>query len=730
MKNASGADSKKTYVNHPLLRANLIESRDYQQNIYRTARNRNTLIVMPTALGKTMIAVFLAIDILQRSPNAKILVLAPTRPLVMQHFQTFQKLLVPNIKLCLYSSNLSPIQRTLALNEKQIFFSTPQIIQNDLRERRYSLAGVGCIIFDEAHKARKNYAYTAVAHEYIQQCGHPLIIGLTASPGKNTEYINLLCEKLSIEQIVFREWDSPDVQNYIYPIDSIFTKVELPIAISQAQGLLDTAIHKIRDFLFDHQILPKKSYISKMDFIRLMQDLRLLDQIQDPHYQPSPSNNFTQYGLNYPHLMNLILTHPQKNSNITNRSSIQVATIMSKAISGIYLCHLQEILTTQDLRMFLTYLEKLENKAQMGDKLSARLIDSVYIQEIRKLMGPTTQSPKIPVLLNLLTQELEQKPDGKFIVFSQYREMASYIVDEINRFSFPEGICVHAERFVGQACRPNDRGLQQNEQAEMIAKFGQRQFNVLVATSVAEEGLDIPSVDAVIFYEAIPSEIRLIQRRGRTGRHDLGRCYFLVSPETLDQTYHIVSHKKEEQMHELLKNPGQIQTVPEISRTPQLPSHIKQSEQEILQHFSEEREQKELKKKQELEKCLQEHLPNQPENGIPSCSKPVNFGCTDLTSTLSSTAINHLERLHQNRLDNEARKRQLQRLTKKYVNWILSTMESLDQDRKSGYNCEMKDLQQAASEEQMDWSKIKHEIDKGVQISVFELRDNRLFYKC
>jgi ERCC4-related helicase len=54
--------------------------------------------------------------------------------------------------------------------------------------------------------------------------------------------------------------------------------------------------------------------------------------------------------------------------------------------------------------------------------------------------------------------------------------------------------------------------MSQEEQSAVLESFRNGEFDVLVATSIAEEGLDIPEVDLVVFYEPIPSEIRYIQR--------------------------------------------------------------------------------------------------------------------------------------------------------------------------------------------------------------------------
>ena len=107
---------------------------------------------------------------------------------------------------------------------------------------------------------------------------------------------------------------------------------------------------------------------------------------------------------------------------------------------------------------------------------------------------------------------------------------------------------ISAERFVGKATKDQEKGLSQKKQIATITRFREGEFQVLVATSVGEEGLDIPSTDVVIFYEPVPSEIRSIQRKGRTGRHKTGRIIVLVTRKTADETFQIVSRRREKAM--------------------------------------------------------------------------------------------------------------------------------------------------------------------------------------
>jgi Fanconi anemia group M protein len=106
-------------------------------------------------------------------------------------------------------------------------------------------------------------------------------------------------------------------------------------------------------------------------------------------------------------------------------------------------------------------------------------------------------------------------------------------------------------RFVGQSARENDKGLTQQQQKEILSRFRDGEFNILVTTSVGEEGLDIPSTDAVIFYEPVSSAIRLIQRRGRTGRNRPGEAFIFVTSESRDEAALWSSKGKEKRMHDL-----------------------------------------------------------------------------------------------------------------------------------------------------------------------------------
>jgi Fanconi anemia group M protein len=156
---------------------------------------------------------------------------------------------------------------------------------------------------------------------------------------------------------------------------------------------------------------------------------------------------------------------------------------------------------------------------------------------------------------------------------------------------------VFVGRFVGQASKYDDQGLTQQEQISMLEDFRNGKLNVLVATSIAEEGLDIPSVDLVVFYEPIPSEIRYIQRKGRTGRKKFGKAIILVTKDTSDIAYFYASRKKAEKMRRIIKTLNQKLRPFQRSGSKPTPNPLTEEEIKKIEELAELEEIKEVEKK-------------------------------------------------------------------------------------------------------------------------------------
>lgn len=596
--------SPNTFIEHPYLKPEMIEQREYQISTVKQIMGKNSLVVLPTALGKTIIALYASVLNLEKSEKSRVLLVAPTRALVMQHHESFQKFLQENIKVGQFSSGMNPIMRSRMLNESHIIVSTPQIIQNDLRAGYYDLSGFSLLIFDEAHKARKNYSYTEIAKFYHMACPNMQILGLTASPGKNLEYINELCKVLFIENIVFKSSQDADVEPYIFPIDTYLHYMDLDDPVSNAQQVLEKWLQNLNDFFISKGVFPKKDYVSKMDFLRLMRDLKYIDQ-----FGTTGSSSKGRRGkIDLPQEYVNELSNPYLIQSL-NYSDMNISNLFPNCVRGIYLSHMIELLTSQDPRLFKRYIKQLWDKAKEGNKTALKLLTREEMKTVLSFLKEKITYPKIEMLKDIIFETLEN-PESKIIIFTQFREMASIIVHELNRINEQSQSQSNSKRaklvpkllptrFVGQASRIGDRGLNQKEQKQTIDAFRANEFNILVATSVAEEGLDIPNVDCVIFYEPVPSEIRTIQRRGRTGRFSIGYCHVLIAKNTVDEVYFRVSQRKEEEMQKLLSEESDGIIFHEVDRDQEVLEFKTLDVESIIEQYTQTRAEKRLQKEKD-----------------------------------------------------------------------------------------------------------------------------------
>jgi len=483
-----------------------IKLREYQKAIIETACNNNCLVVLPTGMGKTMIALFLAMNRMEKFPRSKILFLAPTRPLANQHLMTFQKNL-PELyaDMQLFTGKINSSKRKGLWQTADIIFSTPQCIANDLKKNKIYLKDVSLLIEDEAHRCLKNYAYTYVAKNYIENSRMPLILGLTASPGSDKRTIDMICKNLEIEKVEIRSRYSDDVKPYIQKLDSEIIKVELPeefkIINSYLKSIYDKKVEELqkRKLLFSR---PTK---------------KALIELQSRIARAVSSGN--------------------KHFNL-----LRGMVLCAQAIK---ISHAIELLETQSINSLYNYLKSLIEKAETKSALNLikdKDFSSAYLVA-SKLYNENIEHPK----LKKLNEILKNESNKKIIIFSQYRDTISRIKKELDT------IGIISEMFVGQR-KKGASGLSQKEQNLMIEKFKNGEINCLISTSIGEEGLDIPEVDMVIFYEPIPSAIRKIQRTGRTARLRPGKIITLITKGTRDESNYWAAYHKEKKMYGILKN--------------------------------------------------------------------------------------------------------------------------------------------------------------------------------
>ncbi|RLG27693.1 Hef nuclease, partial [Methanosarcinales archaeon] len=195
------------YITHPLVKADTVEKRVYQLNLAAAALRESSLVVLPTGLGKTIVALLV---LAQRLDSGKVLVLSPTKPLVEQHASFLKKVLrVSEDEIVMFTGSMPPHTREALWRDARVIVSTPQVIENDLLAGRIGLRDVAHITFDEAHRGTGNYAYVYIAKRYFDESVNPLVLGITASPGSSREKIQEVCSNLGLTHVEVRsEYDT------------------------------------------------------------------------------------------------------------------------------------------------------------------------------------------------------------------------------------------------------------------------------------------------------------------------------------------------------------------------------------------------------------------------------------------------------------------------------------------------------------------------------------------
>jgi ERCC4-related helicase len=283
--------SETEYIQHPLIKPNRISKRLYQETIIGTAIKWNTLVVLPTGVGKTILAVLAAAYQLRKLPSSRCIVLAPTKPLVFQHLKTFRDIMaLPEDEMEILTGEISPQKRQKMWGEFKILFMTPQVLQNDLLAGRYSLDDVSLVVFDEAHRAVGEYAYAFIARQYLKQAQSALILALTASPGSEIEKIREVVTNLGVENIEIRTRESPDVAPYLPPVEFEWYEIQLPTEFMQVGKTLRRAIKERLVPLKENDFLPS-SDPRRVSVRQILQAQREI-QHQISHVTAPPSHLF------------------------------------------------------------------------------------------------------------------------------------------------------------------------------------------------------------------------------------------------------------------------------------------------------------------------------------------------------------------------------------------------------------------------------------------------------
>ncbi|MFQ5762559.1 MAG: ERCC4 domain-containing protein, partial [Candidatus Bathyarchaeia archaeon] len=438
--------------------------------------------------------------------------------LVLQHLETFKSLLnLEDHDYALVTGSVTPAQR--AQMGGRVKFLTPQVLENDLITGRQSLRNVVLLVIDEAHRAAGGYAYVFVAEQYVKSTQNPLILALTASPGFSKERIDEIMRNLAVCFVEARTETSPDVKPYVKSIEVEWNEVEIGPVFNR----IKMCVHS---FMKERlETLKKAGFMDEANASRF---------------------TFRHFSETMERIQSELARQPQ--------SPPALRQALSELASAKRASYAEELLETQGLATFVKYLHNLEEQASRTGASAAvkRVVSHGAMREAYNLAVVHSAKGLEHPKLEKLQEQVQQRLDAgcrRVIVFTNYRETAKLLTEALNRLP-----AARAVRFVGQADKPEDRGLSQEEQARLLHAFKENVYNVLVATQVAEEGIDVTSSDLVIFYDNIPSALRFIQRRGRTGRNAPGRIIILMAKNTRDEAFYWIARRKERVMRETIRD--------------------------------------------------------------------------------------------------------------------------------------------------------------------------------
>ncbi len=468
-----------------------LQLRLYQQAILGTTLENNTLVVIPTGLGKTFIAAGLAGLLCNKG---QILFMAPTKPLCVQHSKTFGDLFEG--ELCVLTGAIPPEKRK-ELWTSDIVFATPQTVTNDLIKGLFKFDTFSLVVFDEAHRAVGDYAYVWLAKQAQEKCR---ILALSASPASDKEKLDEVKENLFISKIEVRTEKDGDVESYVQEkaINRIY--VDLPEKYRVIKDLLEKVLKSRIAILYDEELITSKdvSKVRKRDMLMLQGRL----------------------------------------GREVTAGDFDVYRQISVVASCIKIMHASELLQSHGITSLNEFFDKLAIQSKKV-KAAKNLLADWNFKKARIIAADVDEEhPKLKAL-----EAIVRKNAGRrLIIFTQYRSSVNQILKKISEL--PK---VKAAKFIGQK-----EGLSQKKQVEVLDKFRSGEFNVLVATSISEEGLHIENADIGVFFEPVPSALRSIQRRGRIGRVNIGKIYVLITKGTIDEKYYWVAVHKEKRMYRLL----------------------------------------------------------------------------------------------------------------------------------------------------------------------------------
>jgi Fanconi anemia group M protein len=410
--------------------------------------------------------------------------------LVNQHFEFFRKRLdLDGGAFAMLTGEEPPALRAPKW-EAQVLFATPQVVLADHRRGYIPWEALGLVIFDEAHRAVGDHAYARLARELVQRNPQARRMGMTASVPDAPAVLDAILRALHLSGVEVRDEQSLEVHPYVQKTQIEWREVQLAPSLARLRGLLQGALRARAHVLADAGILSPGA-AARASLRSLLEAQRRLREVGRRD------------------LWGVLLT-------------------------SVRLAHALNMLETQSLRAFVRFVQRLGSRGT-GGALRMLLADRAIREAFslaHRLLDEGTEHPK----LNELVAALKGLKSGeRALVFASFRDT----VDIIAKHLTAQGLRVAT--LVGKR---GMNGLSQAQQVEAVQALRAGRAEVLVATQVGEEGLDIAECSLVVFYDNVPSGVRFVQRRGRTGRQAPGRVILLITKNTRDEANYWMGRRR------------------------------------------------------------------------------------------------------------------------------------------------------------------------------------------
>ncbi|CAF0722745.1 unnamed protein product [Brachionus calyciflorus] len=481
----------------------------------------NNIITVRTGSGKTLIAALIARYWYEKYAKQdkladfKVAFIVPTRNLVSQQIKVFEKAFASN-ELLEISENYNPQKIFCSFWLRKIIFLTPQKLFNTLNQTNLTLDSFTIIFFDECHHTNDKHPYNEIMKIYYSTVFHktvkPLIVGLTASlgAGKGSPYDHLInmCANL----------DCKTVSNIIDHDDQVDLDTNIPSPLTDTIHFIDlnTEINSIKfniQFICSQLGLKVKSKqlpkLGHSEFEQFIFDTNKVAAIEMNRDLLTVVEYLNELNLFYQRCEDFPLEYCIEKLKKFVKDSVveEPTTIKSFCMSKI--------------NDFLIELEKKSN----------------FI------------NPKLSCLIKMILKYNKENSRGLVLVRTRHHTKA--LCEYLNKVNDLKENGISCGFLIGLGC-VDGISMNENQQRESIENFKNGKFKVLVATDIAQEGLDVPTCNYVIRYEFVSNEIGTVQSRGRA-RAKHGQCILITTRGSLNEKRENENCIKEEMMEQALK---------------------------------------------------------------------------------------------------------------------------------------------------------------------------------